>query len=220
MIKRLKWDSSFFGIEIGEWHYDEKNFAPDHTFDLIYVKRDKELDLRLSGYVNSYSEIKLVFNKTLTPFNRISDNIVSVTEADYLYELAYESGKFSRFRLDERIGIENFKRLYRTWVDNSLNRQFADDVLAYIENDKIIGFITYKKSSYFAVVGLIAVSQGHQGKGIGRKLLRFVEGELVDNGIFNVQIPTQIVNTGACAFYEKEGYEIIESTHIKHYWKT
>ena len=70
-----------------------------------------------------------------------------------------------------------------------------------------------------ATVGLIAVSNQHQGKGIGGILLNHLETILYQKEIKSLTIPTQFENKQACNFYHKQGYSIFDNTFIKHYWK-
>jgi dTDP-4-amino-4,6-dideoxy-D-galactose acyltransferase len=121
--------------------------------------------------------------------------------------------------LDKNFKNENFKKLYRKWVDNSISKEIAEDVLIYKENKQIMGFVTYKINESFGTIGLIAVSAAHQGKGIGNKLLSFVENRIFSNGITKLVIPTQLSNNTACNFYKKQNYTIQQKLFIKHYWK-
>ncbi|MBP6456665.1 MAG: GNAT family N-acetyltransferase, partial [Chitinophagaceae bacterium] len=105
------------------------------------------------------------------------------------------------------------------WIDNSISNIFADDLLVYLDQNEIIGFITYKTQNNTATIGLVAVSQNCQGKGIGSQLLKAVEHKLNNNSIKTLLIPTQQINEIACNFYKKQGYRIEETLFIKHYWK-
>lgn len=66
--------------------------------------------------------------------------------------------------MDKNFGENNSKKLYREWINNSLNKKIADDIVVYIYDYKIIGFLTYKASNEIATVGMIAVDKEHQGK--------------------------------------------------------
>jgi dTDP-4-amino-4,6-dideoxy-D-galactose acyltransferase len=222
MIKELNWDSEFFNYKIGEWNAEGNLNADPATFDLVYVKSKDPIAHQLTGFRPVFSETRVIFAKQLTGQPAVSKNVRSVTEQDdinRLYQLAYESGKYSRFKLDERFGKEKFELLYRAWVDNSLSHRFADDVIVYTEDSLIIGFASYKKHAGFAEIGLIAVAPGHQGKGIGKKLLYYIESVLISKGVIDLRIPTQLENNPACAFYSKLEYKIVETIYIKHYWK-
>ena len=222
MIKELIWDSEFFNYKIGEWNTGDSLKGDPSAFDLVYVKSSDLVTPQLNGFQNVFAETRAIFAKQLFKQDISLQNIRSVSNQDdinRLYELAFESGKYSRFKLDERFGKDNFEKLYRAWVDNSLSRRFADDVIVFIENNVLAGFSTYKIHVGFAVIGLIAVAPDQQGKGIGKKLLNHIESVLVSKDITELRIPTQLENKAACAFYTKQGYELVETTYIKHYWK-
>ena len=222
MIKTLEWDSDFFGIKVGELFLDsDLKIDQPLDYDLIYVKSNSEFNLSIDNYTNTFGETKILFAKELNALYSPKKEIKSISEIDYdinqIYELAYESGKHSRFKLDEKIGTENFQKLYKTWVDNSINYKFATDVLLYKIESTVAGFVTYKIESEIATIGLIAVSEIYQGQGIGKNLLQELENRLIQSKIKQLNIPTQLENIQACNFYKKNDYHIIESTNIKHY---
>ncbi len=224
MINRLDWDSNFFEIEIGELICQEYfNLENAESFDLFYIKSNKDFELEINNFENTFSENKVVFSKNLNFSETSKNNIFSVNKIDFkieeIYELAYESGKFSRFFLDNNFNIEKFKELYKKWVDNSISKLFADDLFVYQEDNNTIGFVTYKIKNNIATIGLIAVSPNEQGKGIGGKLLNYLENFLIKSNINVLSIPTQENNITACKFYKKQGYNISDKTIIKHYWK-
>jgi dTDP-4-amino-4,6-dideoxy-D-galactose acyltransferase len=224
MLKRLDWDSNFFEFEVGEMIADEYcNFNNLPNFDLLYLKSNFNFDLEINNFQKTFQEVKLVFEREINLGSQVSESIFSIKEIDFnikeIYNLAYESGKHSRFLLDKKFKAEKFQELYRTWVDNSINKSFAKDVLVYIENNQILGFVTYKININSATVGLFAVNAKHQGKGIGSQLIKHLENILFLNQINKLVIPTQESNKTACDFYRKQGYTIIETTFIKHFWK-
>ncbi|MES2864781.1 MAG: GNAT family N-acetyltransferase [Bacteroidota bacterium] len=221
-MRKLDWDSSFFKLEVGEIENNDdlKNYNYSN-FDLLYVKKSEEV--LIPGFRLNYEENKVLFEKEIITTKEESNSVKQYSKIKYnveeIYDLAYESGKYSRFLRDSLFGESNFKKLYKTWVDNSISKQFADDIFLYFIEDKLVGFVTYKKHSTYGQIGLIAVSKNFQGKGIGRQLIVEVENSLFRTGIKKLRIPTQLENKEACFFYKKIGYKIIESTPIKHYWK-
>jgi dTDP-4-amino-4,6-dideoxy-D-galactose acyltransferase len=224
MIEEKKWDSDFFNLKIGEVNLSRDSSTLDFSnYDVLYIISENDFDIDIDGFTNSFSEQKVKFQKKLSEIFDVNENVFSHSNTEYnlqdVYELAFESGKHSRFLLDKNFGTEKFKELYRLWIDNSISKAFADDVLLYKTNDEISGLLTYKITNDKATVGLIAVSNQHQGKGIGGILLRHLEAFLYKNGITLLIIPTQFENKHACNFYLKQGYSIIEKNYIKHYWK-
>jgi len=224
MINQLDWDSNFFELQIAECFIDNQSVINvEKTYDLIYVFCNSDKDINLPGYSESYKENKIVYIKDLVKNQLDSENILSFSSTNFsreqLYELSFESGKYSRFKKDKKFSIQQFENLYKRWIDNSLDFGFSDDILVYVEEKKIIGFISYKIKKNEATIGLVAVLPNHQGKGIGKKLLQVVENELIKNDIKILNIPTQKENFEACSFYEKQGYKVKQSIIIKHFWR-
>lgn len=225
MIRHLDWDSSFFNKKIGLLELSNgSNFSEiQNDFDLIYVICNKDIAIEITDYKQSHSENKVVFSKKIAQKNDAKDsNVFMVLEdstREEIYKLAFESGKCSRFKLDPNFDNLEFENLFKKWVDNSFNKEFADAVLVYKEENKILGFVTYKVWDKQATVGLIGVCSKYQGKGIGKKLIQYVEIDVANKGVNELRIPTQLQNEMACRFYSKMGYEIVENKILKHYWK-
>lgn len=225
-VKPLSWDSTFFNLKIGELQLEHDTVATtiDENYDLLYVKSSEEITLDLSNYNRGYSEVKVVFEKKgIAAHVNLSSSISEVLQIDSkledLYQLAFESGTYSRFAMDPLFTEAHFRKLYSAWIDNSINGSFADGFLVDCSQEEIRGFVTYQIKDDKAVIGLIATSPKHQGQGIGTQLIHEVESRLVANGITTLQIPTQLKNEGACNFYKKLGYSPIETTYLKHYWR-
>ncbi|WP_394758861.1 GNAT family N-acetyltransferase [Flavobacterium sp.] len=225
-IKKLDWDSDFFNLEIGEVNLEKDNCVIDaDAYDLVYVKSKNDSQLDIKGYQNTFTDQTLIYIKDLEKKeNEIEiENIFPFDENKFpiekLYELAYVGGSFSRFNLDTKFDKEKFKKLYRTWIDNSLNGKNADELLVYEENGELMGFVTYKIDNDIATYYLLAVLPQYQGKKIGIKLFEYVAQKMRNLNVKKLMIPTQRSNVGACYIYEKLGYTILEKKYIKHYWK-
>jgi len=223
-IKRLNWDSEFFGFEVGEI-LNTAYIGESNNYSLIILKQNEDNDVQIDNFEKRFQETKVIFEKKIS-FNNLIISTDFIFDFDnlpicktMLYPLAFESGKYSRFKLDVNFTQKNFELLYCKWVDNSINKQFADKIYYVKVFDEVIGFVTVKLSKKFATIGLIGISKNYQGKGIGKILLCKVEEYCVNNSILELRIPTQKENVLACAFYNKNGYQIIEKTIIKHYWR-
>ncbi len=225
MIKKLDWDSNFFELEVAEYVCDNQEVKiTEANYDLIYVLSDTDNQIKFKGYHQTFIENKVVYFKNELIYNDLNlENFLSFSSTlfsrEELYNLSFESGKFSRFNCDAKFTEEQFKNLYKKWIDNSIDLNFADDVLVYVVNNKIVGFVTYKIKNEEGIIGLIAVLPSQQGEGIGKKLIQIVENKLIKKDIRVLRIPTQKENIVACSFYEKLGYEIKDSIIIKHFWR-
>lgn len=225
-VNFLQWDSDFFKKKICDItiNQEEKNINLTEDYDLIVVKQLSDFDIDLNGFDLSFKETKVNFIKQLGIHDQpdseiIKDSDDSEKDEDFFKELAYESGKKSRFLLDEKFGEVKFKELYDIWVINSLNKKFALKIFYIEDNGKAIGFVTLQKYDHLGKIGLIATHPDFQGKGFGKKLLQKAENFCIKNGITHMEIPTQKENIQACSFYKKQGYEIKDEIIIKHYWK-
>lgn len=225
-VKDLEWDSRFFNKKIGVIMVENEDeiFSDLESFDLLYIKQKEDKPIEIVDFMQTYAETKVVFSKSISNYNNlINSNIYSAfgttINNEQIYKLAFESGKFSRFKLDNNFQQQEFEALYKTWVDNSFTKEFADAILVYKAQNTILGFISYKIFEDYATVGLMAVCSENQGKGIGSALLVAAENELSNKQLKELRIPTQLQNKPACEFYTKSGYSIIEKTIIKHFWK-
>ena len=217
MIHYLDWDSAFFGFKIGKLTistFDQEwpSVNEFKTFDLVYIFSATPLEIEAP-----LMDIKVTFRKNTqkkevdSKVEEYQSNLHSYQE---LLELVYLSGHDSRFIKDPFFGVSAFQRLYKKWIDNAIADEYTK-VLVYVEEQKIIGFVTYTQKNDTVSIGLIAVSNNVQGMGIGKQLISAVENN-VNEGI-ELVVPTQKTNVGACAFYHKLGFEVQNTDYIYHY---
>lgn len=62
--------------------------------------------------------------------------------SDDLLQLAYESGKYSRFKLDKNLTPKVFTDMYKLWIENSVNGQMADRIYVVEQDNKITAMLT------------------------------------------------------------------------------
>lgn len=225
-IKILDWDSNFFGFKVGE--ISDFSSTPiiveDKDIKFIQTKLEEDIELNITSFEKKYKEGKVVFAKTLQKPHIIQQEVKDFDNAplpqEAFYEIAYESGKYSRYKQDPCFSEDKFKHLYELWVENSINKSFATKIF-YISNEEgmLRGFVTLKGSKNEACIGLIGVLPQYQGEGLGSALLKACENYGIETGIKTIYIPTQLENIPACNFYKKIGYEISEIVYIKHYWR-
>lgn len=229
MVGRLQWDSDFFGLRIGRidivsnerWQMllQEASSLQMH-YDLIYVFSEQELPM-------GSNKVRLVDTKTIYAKSIGSSAIIpsviecyqeSIPNAD-LYRLALVSGVYSRFRLDNNLPIESYERMYRRWIERSVDGSMADLVLVHRTDTQIDGMITLKIEANVAHISLVAVDEEAQGKGIGTMLIKAVEAYLQTNTtVQHLKVATQWANKPACHLYEKNGFVVEEKTNIYHWW--
>ena len=148
------------------------------------------------------------------------ESITGLKNYKKLLNLALLSGQYSRFNTDKNFTKEEFIRLYKKWLSNSINGTLADECFA-TKNEKsgYQGFVTCKIHETSIYIGLIAVDPKVAGQGIGTELIKRVEQLAYFNSIKNILITTQLENIKACNFYEKNGFVKKELFNVYHKWK-
>jgi ribosomal protein S18 acetylase RimI-like enzyme len=231
-IKKLDWDSDFFKIRVGELKpasFNEREILKTvekgirEDFDLIYLIIDKRIDQE-----TIFSEFliyrKVIFGKDLLiEKSPLPDNIIEISGGEItgkIYDLAIQSGRYSRFNIDDNIPSESFKLLYRTWIENSMENRIADRVYVYLEENQARGLITVRKDEQCGRIGIIAVDEEYRGKLIGTSLIQRVENFLISENILKLEVSTQERNQSACNFYKKNGFRIDNKINYYHIWRS
>lgn len=225
-FEQLPWDSEFFGYEVVSLNLSEL----DSSVSLKEVRnemRSEKLCYVFSSKagnndIGAFEDEKVVLERKLT-INEVvhTHSFDSATEVDFakLLPLAYASGAFSRFRLDENFKQHEFERLYDTWLTKSLSRELADEVFHMPSQDSSLGFVTLKHRNNLIEIGLIATDENVRGKGIGTKLIEACMSYAHCKKCSIIRVPTQRINTSAINFYKKNNFHELENTHIYHVWK-
>ncbi|MDR0370254.1 MAG: GNAT family N-acetyltransferase [Prevotellaceae bacterium] len=236
ILEQISWDTDFFKRKTGKisytTHQGNEDFIPflieadSCGYELIYVFAngdtfiDKEV---LTQYRGKLVDRKVLYAGNLDSLSLggCDDEVVEYTDdklSDDLERLAYLSGGYSRFRTDNGFDNDDYVRLYKTWMLKSLAKDLADKVFVYKENNRILGMVTLKYKGEMGDVGLIAVDNSTQGKGIGKRLINACARDLSAKGIYKLEVVTQEANGAACLFYEKCGFSISSITNIYHFW--
>jgi len=62
------------------------------------------------------------------------------------------------------------------------------------------------------------VSEKERGKGIGKKLLDFVEAKALDSSLQEIIVETQERNVSAANFYIKNSFSLAKKIRLYHLW--
>lgn len=232
-LVKLAWDSGFFGYGVGG---AKLSSASRLVLEEIMEKAKAE-NIRLVYFtVNPADEISqesvgkaggVLYDRKLTYFRKqkpsisLDERIASYSQrlnAEPLFSLSYQSGAFSRFRLDRDFKNSEFERLYQAWMENSVKRLIAKEVLVYEENGVNLGVITLGIKAQRIDIGLLAVDETARGKRIGAKLLAAADYYCDAWNCAGIQVVTQRANEPACRFYEQQGFEKEHEQFIYHLW--
>ena len=226
----LEWDSRFFGLRVAQISVDtsiDGNRLADclerSSAEVVYVflKPDHLEQCRpvLEMHAGKCYDHKVTFGKPVNPAPEDSDSsIVEVTEAsDELFELAYASGRLSRFFLDP-LFRPRFTLLYEEWIRKSL-RESSFKVYAVYGSLRMLGMATASVENRIGRIGLIAIDELGRGKGLGMRLIRRCETYYKCNGALTCNVVTQKDNIAACRLYKEAGYTLETEHYVWHIWK-
>jgi len=230
-IKLMTWDTDFFQQKIGRIDcYDETELsslliqARKENYKLIYVFGNESLfpsQEVLSEFDGSLVDQKVIYENKKLITKEINFPVEEYAFSEIneeLEQLAYVSGRYSRFHLDRHFHRFDFYQMYKTWIAKSVSKEIADKVFVVYDKNQICGMITLKISANKGIIGLIAVSDLHRGKGFGQILNDACCNELLQQNINILEVATQKENVNACMFYEKNGFTVQSVTNIYHFW--
>lgn len=228
----LDWDTHFFGRKIAkivvggpdEGYVEEK--LQEYKlldFDLVYVFLPgsvKLSDRLCTSYHCKLVDCKMVYRAAIGGEYEVAPSIMEFQgEASELYTLGLQAGRDSRYRMDDYFAPDDFEKLYKTWIDNSVAGPMADKIFVFKEQlHHIEGFVTVKMQGDEAFIGLIAIEARQRGKGIGSRLIAAAKRYVKDSRITSLYVATQKQNVPACTFYERNGFILKSETNIYHAW--
>ena len=227
-IIQLKWDTDFFGYKVGKLLLNDNNLDENllinNDFKLIYLFSNEPLSEALVKKHNLFlsdEKIDLITNVSNLTYNKFeNENLVELNILDdNLLDLTFQSGHFSRFKIDSNFKNNEFETLYTAWIEQSISHENADKVIGFSINNKVVGFITFVLKNNMFDIGLIAVNEQHRSLKIGKQLLAFVFNYSLSKKVDFVTVTTQNKNQGALNFYLKNGFLINKTTYIYHLWK-
>ncbi|MBN2201026.1 GNAT family N-acetyltransferase [bacterium] len=226
MIKKLDWDSDFFGYPVGVLKAKEYPRQQHRTFlreakdyRLVYIFLDHSIARKPKGF-------RLVDKKAV--FVRRTEQVEIPSGPGRilrfrgkpdraLIRLAMESGKYSRFKTDPGFNGGEFRRLYAKWIENSVSGISAKATYVCRFKEETAGFVTLQVEGRTASIGLIAVSGKYRGKGIGTALVLHAVRKAFDFGCGAITVATQLDNDPAVRLYLSNGFKLGSVKMIYHY---
>lgn len=226
----LDWDSDFFGKKIAKVYAEDiesaqllLNQCKEDQYEWVYLILPSHTPPMPPLQGLYLVDHKTTYYRNLDPTASFSVHPAVVSypaqpPSDELYELAFLSGSYSRFRIDPHCSQQQFEALYRIWIERSADRTIAQELFVYEDQGHAVGMITVAIRDQVGSIGLVAVHEQWAGKGVGKALLQTVFAYLQSKAVYQLTVVTQAQNRQACAFYEKNGFVIQIVEQIYHYW--
>lgn len=215
-MKKLDWDSNFWGIDFYSFTMDEMieiNLESKCLYQILLNQSD--LRSKFKNQNLEYIETKITLVKEEFHLREINSGCfrrIEITDLDEHKNEFYDLfGVNSRYRIFPKDKVNEF---YYTWMINSIINQSEVNAIGYFINNKLAGFVTFSLCDDFIQIGLIGVFKEFQRKGLSSQLIQYVENQIVGINISKIRISTNSFNLPALSTYIKNGF-IIED--IK-YW--
>lgn len=240
----LEWDSAFFGRRIARFRpkrcrRDEVGAivteCADDGIDCVYIlvdASDTESIVALQEKRVHLADIRITFGTDVgVPGSEFrvqgagaDDGIRVRSAADSdipaLKRIAAISHRDTRFYADGHFAPEQCNRLYELWIEKSC-QGYADAVLV-MEDDpgQPLGYVTCHQPSGAKAghIGLFAVKEDAQGRGVGRELLGAALKWFSAKNVPSMTVATQLRNVRALRFYSRAGLFISAAECWFHFW--
>lgn len=221
-IRKLEWDSAFFGRTIGVLQMD--GAGPSAVDRLVDDARASGYDyiicrpaiedaplIRALGRARFYlSDQGVTWAMATSAWAGASPtaatDVVDATERDIddLQRLVRFMFADSRFYHDPFYSTDDAERLHAEWIRNSVLKRAASRVL-WIPG---AGFVTLKQQRDVGEIVLIGVEPSHRSRGLGRTLLTAAMDTFAADGTPRVTVRTQLRNLRASNFYRAHGFTL------------
>lgn len=125
---------------------------------------------------------------------------------------AFRIGEMSRDLIESGLGW--------SWTPSRVLRAIKEkssNVVVAVEGNEVIGFAVMRYSDTEARLDLFGVHPSHRRKGVGTRMVKWLEETALVNGNGVVYLETRLRSQGARQFYKSLGYQVIQ--RIPGYYK-
>ncbi|MCY4537076.1 MAG: GNAT family N-acetyltransferase [Chloroflexi bacterium] len=238
LVRFLSWDTDHFGHRMGRakiHRLDEESYqllkdsCKKADLDCLYFLADAGdqatiLELQRHGFI--FVDIRITFERKVPDSSppRSDGNAITrssiVGDLDALAAIARDSFRSTRFFADPFLNNEKAATMYQIWLRKSLNTDYADRVVVAEVNHESVGFVTchLDRQSSAGKIGLVALSQSAQGKGLSQTMVLHALEWFRGQGMKRVSVVTQGHNIAAQRLYQRCGF-VTRSTELwYHKW--
>lgn len=233
LVVPLAWDSQFFGFAVAQVSLPPGAAsslgqllaqARTHRVRLLYLFLDPADAMGAAAVRQAGGRLvdrKVVLQRPVTgptPACPLTVQLAGSFNAN-LEELAWQSGEYSRFRLDPNFASGVFEQLYSQWLRASLAGELARAVwTCHAPDGSPVGLLTLQPGDEAATIGLLAVRDDVRGQGRGQDLLQAALGAVSEWGCPLLRVTTQFDNARAYSFYAAAGFVPVHCEHVYHFW--
>ena len=134
-------------------------------------------------------------------------------------DIASTTFRWSRFHLDPLIPKDVANRVKRLWIESYCRRRRGSALYAAEVDGRTAGFLAVIESRHdsrgTAIIDLVGVARGAEGRGVGTALTMHFVREWKDRAD-ELRVGTQVANTRSLRLYERLGFRVAESAYVLH----
>jgi dTDP-4-amino-4,6-dideoxy-D-galactose acyltransferase len=234
LCQYLDWDSEFFGRRIARAATDRlsppklreiQNWCTAHSIDCLYFladPTDPDTSRLAQDAAFRLVDIRVTLERHSAdlPASSAVHCLRSAVAADVpaLQAIARSNHRDSRFYYDPNFPRDRCDALYETWIEKSIHG-YADEVLVADGLGGPAGYIScHMPRAGTPSIGLFAVAENAQGRGIGTQLVHGALHWFAQQGAPVVRVVTQGRNVRAQSLYQKCGFRTRSVQLWFHYW--
>ena len=235
-INKLDWDSNKFNLSVYQATLDDE--LADHEWEdlladlepaeLVYIKNlscNRSNSANISKYTNAYLvdtniNLHLLMTNNSASKRELTSNrydVVVVKDFEWSIDKLLVFSE-SRFFKDKTIMSIGGASVYQDWVQNSKNIPNKNFIFI-LDEFTPIGFLLFSVTNKSLIIELLSVLADYQGRGIGIIIIDSLKDIAKTNKVNEIFVGTQVSNINAMNFYLKNGFQIVDSTDIYHWWK-
>lgn len=187
--------------------------------EFLYIKIgqfDKKNHLKLKKKKFKFINKSIIFEKKISRINKRISNIrkANIKDKKKIQKIAIENLNFSRFNLDDKIK-KKAGLIKSEWVNNFFKKKRGDALYLVEYKKKIAGFVLLLFDKKKLIIDLIAIEKKYQNKGLGRKLIEFIE-KIYYKKFDTIKVVTQSNNKNSLIFYKNNNFKILKKELIFH----
>ena len=138
---------------------------------------------------------------------------------DGVLDIAAMAFRYSRFHMDPSFDRAEADHVKREWIRSYLEGRRGDGLLVAHSAADAVGFCAMltatRPDGRAAIIDLIGVHPGHQGRGIGRRLVR-AAAQHYRRSCVALEVGTQAANIPSVRLYESLGFRLARSGFVLH----
>ncbi|AMC94056.1 hypothetical protein AOC36_08660 [Erysipelothrix larvae] len=232
-LKPLQWDTDYFGVKAARVNLTgivNENNQKDiikfcARYDFVTISNIDNIQENNQWIGNKTSaflvDMNIQFKKTLGGKQDYQDDktyvVSNMSRNDQIMRIAKKSFSYSRFFNDPNLPKSESNNIYLHWTEDAFNQENKFFVISEREGN-IVGFILFSLDETSSVIELIAVEEKYKGKRVGKSLIHTMESFVIDQGIKNIKVGTQVNNISAVQFYLAIGFKYVGCVTMYHLW--